>query len=327
MIAILADHGVGGTFLNWSIYYLAGHGEYYSAVKQKLTPVVENPLTDRNAHNFLPNMPNTVEEFDDILCRLLSYQSLHNTIYFHILSNSREFPTGTSDAVKKLLPHVSKTLLLTLDPMHLLYKCSFYQRGDSSRLSAVDPSKRVTSNHEEHLDFINYCFGSSMKVWGESNLQHVWDSREFLALNFRPFNKPQLMADCVDLSHDHYVINAIELWDRFDETVGDLFKYLELEINVDNFLKWKKVYNAWKINHKNRVLFVWYFDMIIDYIINGYNLDLTKFNLDLYQEAAIQHTLIYKHNLNLKTWQLEKFTNTRQLHELLETNIHPLSNY
>jgi len=327
MIAILADHGVGGTFLNWSIYYLAGHSEYYSAAEQRLILVVDSPLTDKNAHIFLPNMPNTVAEFDGILYNLLSHQSSHNTIYFHMFSDQKKFPTGTADSIRKLLPHVSKTLLLTLDPKHLLYQCSFYRRGDSIRPSLMDPSINLTNNHEIHVDFINYCFVSSIKVWGESNLEHVWDSREFLALNFRPFTKSQTMVDCMDLSHDHYAINAIELWDRFDETVGDLFKYLELEINVDNFLKWKTVYNAWKIKHKNRVLFVWYFDMIIDYIINGYNLDLTKFNLDLYQEAAIQHTLIYKHNLNLKTWQLEKFTNTRQLHELLETNIHPLSNY
>ena len=35
--------------------------------------------------------------------------------------------------------------------------------------------------------------------------------------------------------------------------------------------------------------------------------------------------LIYKYGLNLKTWQLEKFpNNTKQLHELLEENIHPI---
>ena len=75
------------------------------------------------------------------------------------------------------------------------------------------------------------------------------------------------------------------------------------------------------------MLFVAYFDKIINYIIEGYELNLDKFNLDLVQEAAIQHELIYKHNLNLKTWQLTKFTNTRQLHNLLEPNIHPLTTY
>ena len=53
-------------------------------------------------------------------------------------------------------------------------------------------------------------------------------------------------------------------------------------------------------------------------------MDLEKFNLDLMQEAAIQRELIYNYSLNLKTWQLEKFTNTKQLHGLLEPNLHPI---
>ena len=53
-------------------------------------------------------------------------------------------------------------------------------------------------------------------------------------------------------------------------------------------------------------------------------MDLEKFNLDLMQEAAIQRELIYNYSLNLKTWQLEKFTNTKQLHNLLEPNLHPI---
>ena len=327
MIAILTDPSVGGNFLNWSIYYLAGHGEYYSAIEKRMVPILENPLTDRNAHNFLANIPDNVKEFDEILDNLLSHQSLYNTIYFHQFSDHQEFPNGTADAIKKLLPHVSKTLLLTQDPRHILYQCSFYHRGDDSVSSLRNLSIKVTDDHERHFDFIKYFFDSSMQVWGESNFDNIWDNREFLALNFRPFDVNYKITDCIDLNHDHYEINAIELWNRFDETVVDLFKYLELEIDVNNFYKWKIVYYEWKKKHKNRILFVWYFDMIIDYIINGYRLDLTRFNLDLYQEAAIQHTLIYKHNLNLKTWQLEKFTNTRQLHELLETNIHPISNY
>ena len=54
-------------------------------------------------------------------------------------------------------------------------------------------------------------------------------------------------------------------------------------------------------------------------------MDLESFELDIMQEAAIQRELIYKYNLNFKTWQLEKFQSTRQLHALLEPNIHSLN--
>jgi hypothetical protein len=70
------------------------------------------------------------------------------------------------------------------------------------------------------------------------------------------------------------------------------------------------------------VRFVWYFEIILDNIIKGVNFDLQRFHLDISQEAAIQQALICRHNLNLKTWELIKFENTRQLHMLLEANIH-----
>jgi len=57
-------------------------------------------------------------------------------------------------------------------------------------------------------------------------------------------------------------------------------------------------------------------------------MDLSRFELNLNQEASIQHVLIYKYDLNLKTWGLEKFpNNTKKLHELLEPNIHKITQY
>ena len=52
-------------------------------------------------------------------------------------------------------------------------------------------------------------------------------------------------------------------------------------------------------------------------------MDLTRFNLDIVRESTIQHVLIYKHGLTLKSWGLEKFpNNTQDLHLLLEPNIY-----
>jgi hypothetical protein len=319
MIAILTDPGVGGTFLNWSIHYLAGHSHYYSADKKNLLPVPNTPLTKINAHQFLPNQPTNLTEFKQILNNLLNHKSSCNTIYFH------NFIDSTNIAVKELLPYVSKTVLLTSPSDQALYQCNFKSRV------AKTPSWKNTdilldNDHERFNDFVGYFFKDSKQRWDELNLKDVWDIREFLALNCRPFDIAH-MIDNIDLTHDHYHINTIELWDRFDESVDDLFRYLEIDINDEHFENWIDVYQQWKKLHKERLFFTWYFDTIIDYVIKGYNLDLERFNLDICQEAAIQHTLIYRHNLNLKTWQLEKFTNTRQLHELLEPNIHPLSQY
>jgi hypothetical protein len=70
--------------------------------------------------------------------------------------------------------------------------------------------------------------------------------------------------------------------------------------------------------------FCWNIDNICESIVNNYYLDIGAYNLDFWQEAILQHILIYKYKLNLKNWQLEKFpTNTQALHKLLEPNIHP----
>jgi hypothetical protein len=327
MIAILTDPGVGGTFLNWSIHYLAGHSHYYSAYKQQLIPVINNPLTEKNAHNFLPNQVSDTIYFEKILKSLIDHKSSYlNTIYFHnFTSATASHHQDTTNAVKKLLPHIAKTILLTSSPEQALYQCKFELRS-SDNPSWKNHNILLDNKHEIFDDFVEYFFKDSKQKWDELNLKDPWDIREFLALNCRPFNIVRMINN-LDLTHDHYHVNTMELWNRFDASVGDLFRYLEIDIDDNNFEKWLGIYQQWKKIHYDRLLFVWYFDTILDYVINGYKLDLTRFNLDICQEAAIQHALIYRHNLNLKTWQLKKFTNTRQLHELLEPNIHPLSQY
>ena len=318
MIAILTDPGVGGTFLNWTLHYLSGHDQYYSAASRKLVPLVTNPLTSINSHNFLPNQPTDLTSFQEILQILVDHQSPQfSTIYFH---NFRQ-TTDTSIAVKTLLPNVSKTILLTSLSNHELYQCNFNSRTQGS--PGWNQNIKITDNQVRLNDLVDFFFKDSKTIWDGQGLNNIWDIREFYALNFRPFSVPR-MIDHMDLSVDHYHMNVIELWDRFDQTVEDLFCYLGIEIHSKNLKKWHNIYQQWKKTHKNRLFFVWYFDIIIKYILEGHNFDLSRLQLDIVQEAAIQHVLIYQHGLNLKTWQLEKFQNTKQLHALLEPNLHTL---
>jgi hypothetical protein len=213
--------------------------------------------------------------------------------------------------------------LLTLSDCHKLYLSAFARASFVS--SWKNPGKLINDPLEIIEDSNDYFFAESNKKWKELNLNNQWDRREFLALNRRP-NLTLQIAPNVNLTRQHYRLDTMELWNTFDQTVNDLFAYLNLKIVADRQEHWNNIYFAWRKLQYQRLLFVWYFDQIIDYIINGYELDLTRFNLDLIQESTIQHELIYKHNLNLKTWQLEKFINTKQLHNLLEPNIHILNN-
>lgn len=312
MISILTDPGVGGTFLNWSIYYLAGRNYYFSARLQRTNKVPTNPLGNKNAHVFVVNHPYNFKEFEQFLPMLLDKDEC---LYMH------EFRDKTKEAVTTLLTHTSKTIVVALTKDQLLYKCSYEPRA------SVQPawgSKKTLSNPDEiYDDLVNYFFKESVDTWKQENLNDTWDKREFIALNFNPTNHTSIL-EYINSSAPVYYINPIDLWTNFDSSIHDLFDYLDIEIDKSRYQKWLLIYNQWKNVHKQKLMFVWYFDTIINNILQGIDFDLIRFNLDITQEATIQHFLIYKHNLNFKTWQLTKFTNTRQLHELLEPNIHPL---
>jgi hypothetical protein len=67
----------------------------------------------------------------------------------------------------------------------------------------------------------------------------------------------------------------------------------------------------------------WNIDYICHAIVNNFSFDLSDYDLTLWDEAIIQHLLIYKYGLTLKAWGLEKLpTNTKDIHKLLEKNVY-----
>jgi hypothetical protein len=324
MIAIITDNGVGGTFLNWSLHYLSGHDRYYHAKTENFLQLVNNPLSKINAHVHRPNQPLSIEDFDIILPKLLLCQTNEfQSIYFHWLMPLNSALENTKIAIKNTLTHASKTVVLSLPKEMTLYQCSYKSRANATS-SMSDNNRLITDDTSRWQDYIDYFFLDSKEKWNSLNLHNVWDQREFLALNLRPFEY-KTIANLFEHTDNYYQINSVNLWNTFDTNINSLFEYLEINIDSDRYKKWISVYSEWRRIHQDRMLFCWYFKIIINNIIKGHDMDLGRFNLDIVQEAAIQHYLIYKHNLNFKTWQLEKFINTKQLHNLLEPNIHPLA--
>jgi hypothetical protein len=80
---VLTDPAVGGTFLTWSLHFLAGHAQHYSAVSNKWADLPGNPLTLENAHGFVPNQPLTLDQFNLIYSSLLTEPEIDfHTIYY-----------------------------------------------------------------------------------------------------------------------------------------------------------------------------------------------------------------------------------------------------
>jgi hypothetical protein len=316
VIAVLTDPGVGGTFLTWTLHYLAGHKQFFNSRLGQWDPLLDSPLQKNNAHGFAVNQPLNLDQFYQIHNQLNNTPADDfHTIYFHHFTGSdQSHNKDTAQAISALGD--CKKIVLTNSPKHVLYRLQYHTRGNTYT-KWKDHSSLISDDQQAWFDFIEYFYADSLDQWGRDKLQTKWDLREFLALNIRPFEQFKIDSN-IDLTNDHYLLDTMELWTVFDHTVQVIFDYLGIELFQPRMENWTKIYKQWQQIHRDRLLFVWYFDTIVDYILQGIDFDLTRFNLDVIQEASIQHQLIYKHKLNLKTWQLDKFTNTQQLHQLLE---------
>jgi hypothetical protein len=325
LITIITDPLKGGTFLAWTMHFLAGHRRYYSTKKQQWIDLPDNPLTEINAHGFKPNKPDNFEELCQCLDQLPACEATQfHTVYFHHFS---EYPynskfSETTKGFEKILPLTHKLVVLTNQSSNLLYEKSYRTRVKNMK-SLKDPKILHAGDKAQFDDFVKFFFNDSLEVWNQLNLRDIWDTREFLALNYR--HHTFSMESLIDLSVPHYSLDCIEWFTTADGFIQDLCNYLEINPAPERLATWKQIYESWRKKHYQRLNFLWSFHKIVNYIVNGNYMDLARFDLDIYQEAIIQHDLIYKHNLNLKTFNLERFNNTQQLHNLLEPNTHDLS--
>lgn len=325
IITLLTDPSKGGTFLSWSLHFLAGHDEYYYATGNRWLSLPHNPVGSKNAHGFAPNQPTSYDRFCVVSDRLLNQPAKNfHTLYFHHFVErpwSKEF-ADTKKAIEKSMSISHKLIVLFNNPKNLLYEKSF--RSRASAPSLIDANKILYTDSELFDDYVQYFFADSLEKWNALDLTEIWDRREFLALNYR--HQTMSIAPLIDLSTKHFGIDCLQWFNTGDTMIFDLFDFLEIKIDQNRLAMWIPVYQHWRKLHYQSLNFLWYFDTIVNYIVSGHDMDLSRFDLDIYQEAIIQHELIYTHNLNLKTFQLEKFTNTLQLHKLLEPNTHQLTN-
>lgn len=323
-ILVLTDPMIGGNFLTWSLYYLTGQTRYQDLTTKQYRNLPDNPLDGINTHKFDLGHQTELASATK-LATALDDQSNNpvNCIYVHW--NFRNATKEQSyEFLTKFRDWADKIVLVTIKPPHYLYHCKYQSRVLIEKYA--DPKTVNTTWEEQHQDFVEHFFKESNEAWKSLGLTEVWDYREFLALNFRPFFIEQ--ADLDFLEHkDYYQLDSLELWTQFDFCLADLFAYLKVDIDPERLATWKSFYNQWRGFHQDRMRFMLYFDQIIENILVGRSMDLTRFNLDIVREATIQHVLIYQYGLNLQTWKLDKFTNTKQLHDLLEPNIHHITPY
>lgn len=335
LVTVTSVYSVGCTFLDWSINYLSGNTQHYNADKGWLD-IVDNPLTTTNSHNHLKNHTQGLKHTQDLLDKLKNIQGLkvlYPTLMYidvaakkldinitnisvsdnHLINNYRD--NDYNKTLKVLHDNGSKIIFLSLEESMILYlienRAMFPLLHNSEIIATSDLEM------QESRDLV--YFKNAASEWGFGSVENKWDLRERLALDLRPF---EYRDRKIDFSIPHYWVNCEELWYNGHETILKIMNYLELPVDESKISNWLTVYRQWqKIQVKNSK-FARECKHIVDSIIHGWEFSI---DLSFNQEVVIQHCLLYKHNLNLKTWQLEKFpSNTKELHHLLEENFHPL---
>jgi len=336
LICVTSVYAVGGTFLEWSINYLSGKTKYLH-YREGWIDLSNNPLHQINAHGHTKNHPSGQQKTQKLVNNLQEKSDfvslypfpLHADESAKILNlNIRDLneeqlktindyqDTDYNQMLSWLSENNAHIIFISLDNSLPVY-ANVEVRSLDRKWHSPSP---MLSIDERRQDLDSIFFQRSCKQWDDLNLTNIWDTRERLALNTRPlkFRQPN-----VNLAIPHYWIDSQELWYNGINKINDIMAWLNLQIDQTRIEHWQQVYNQWKNIQIKNLEFQYQYKHIIEATVNGwsYPIDLT-----FDQEVVIQHCLIYQHNLNLKTWQLEKFPkNTLELHKLLEPNIHPLN--
>lgn len=326
---------VGCTFLDWSIYFLSGQTEHFNIETETWAPLVQNPLQDTTAHGHPRNRSFGVNRTQKVISRFQDLTGLssfymivppvyeaadylginqqtitpdqwHDVVNYSDTFYNKSLALASEQGVKIIFVSLDDNLNIFANTLRYLHKMPFDDRMAESKEDLSDAYDKL-------------FYQDSIEHWKSIGLDTKWDKRERIALKQKLFDYSPIK---VELDFEHYWINATNLWHDAKRELPKILTWLGLQLNPDRFEEWKPIYQKWQEMMLDTLQFQYNHKHIVDSIVNNwsYSIDLT-----FEQEAFIQHCLIYQHNLNLKTWQLEKFpNNTQELHKLLEPNIHPL---
>ncbi len=332
---VSSARSIGCTFLDWSIHFLSRQNYFYHVISKTWMPLSQNPLSKINAHGHKKNHPSGA---DSTLKFINSFNDISNGDLFSLYPVKMRIDKmcdklgyqlsdmKTPDIWKKINQEIdldyqkifndchnnnTKIIFLGSNPDVCLYRLKI--RSLERMFTKPEPAKSTDQINEEYQ---NLFFKSSIDSWKELGLTEIWDKRERMALDIRPFD---IELDPI-LRMPHLHIDSRDWWSRGPKVIQKVFKFLSLTLDQERMQQWLPIYYQWQEIQTNALEFVYYIDHIINAIVNNiyFEIDLT-----FEEETVVQHCLLYKHNLNLKTWQLTKFPgNTQDLYKLLEPNIH-----
>ena len=336
---------LGCTFVDWSLLYLSGQQHFFNVKESSFVAVIGDPLlldnSTPNAHGHKKNHPSGKMQTIDYASKLKAKSNgidLFSMYPFPLYEDHCCYDLGFDPAdisqpdrlrsVRDYQKHDYLGMLRSMSvdqDIPVIYVWydhrSFGYHWTARSLDRKMLSDEKPSSLQDCIDeYQEFFFQDSLLAWENLGLRDPWDIRERLALNIRPFDQ-HWGQNLVPETGVNFVINCLDLWSDTESIITDIMTGLGINIRRDRLASWRTITKTWQGIQQQHMEFPSNLTTILDSIIN--NRDYIMPKLSFYQEAIIQHCLIYQHGLNFKTWMLSKFPdNTRDLHILLEPNIH-----
>jgi hypothetical protein len=316
MIAgILGCSGCGGTFLDWSLHYLAGDHEHWTL------------LCDLDRRHVNPDFLTANDAWQKYSTRgSVPHNSLlKNTAHAHAKTHPTQFT----------LPRVLELFAqYNTDPLQTFY---YFDNLASNQHSTIH-NHIVKSYPAVHFITYAYCHTDidtifcmqfeklprMQELYGQALRSQlidddIWTRREIFALAYAKTVYGQTCAEKILPADNNFVLQFQDFFFHLPEIIDKIFDYLQIKIDQQRWDNWCQVYAQYQ--HNNSTQFFLDLPMILAAIVNNQHWDLAKYNMTFAKEVVLTRHLLYNHNYALRAHGLTHIgTNTQDWYRVLEPN-------
>lgn len=317
IVGILGSSGCGGTFLDWTIHYLAGRTQHWTmrcdlnrrdpnpaflassnvwADFARNNPVPDNPLQEKTAHAHAKTHPTQYT-----LPRVLEAFAQHNpdslqTFYYFDNLDANQPITVHNQIIEqypavKFIPYTytdhSVDIVFCMQLEKLPAMAAMYAQGLQDRMPDLEP----------------------------------WTLREILSLSYPGIIAGQTIAEEIHQHTNSYSLLFDDFFYCLPDRVTQIFDFLNLDIDPARYASWLTIYQQYQKN--NNTKFFKDLDMIVQAIVENRNVDLTCYDMTFAKEVVLANKLLYNYNYTLQAdGKAHIGFNTQDWHGVLEPNVY-----
>jgi len=317
IVGILGCSGCGGTFLDWTVHYLRGDIDHwtlqsnYSArirnndfitntdrwnTYARLVTIPDDPLNKNTAHNHGKSHPTTetlpyvVDEFR---------QQPQDRVYTFYYMDSMTRDQGST---------IHNDIVARFDDVKFIAYTYSTSSVDAICYLQLDKLPQMIVRYAETLDL-------------DFTAMPVWEQREILSISYPKIISGQTLNETMQEHSNCFLLDFDNFFVDLPSKIQKIFEFLNFTIDRTRWNHWLSVYQKWQ--QSSGYQFYQDIDRIVDAIVSGQSVDLTKYSITFGKEVVIASKLLYNYNLALKSAGVADLTqNTQQWHSILEPNVY-----